>query len=345
MSLNPWHQSNTHFGAQDFDAAEVSWEDSRYTRNASNYDDLPNRDGSRLPSRKKGKGPDKAMLASLSDAGSAFDESFEITYVPARYEAVWLRDSLRPFVDRGLLEDVYALIKGGKEANVYLCDSPSELGNGLIAAKVYRPRQFRNLRNDKMYREGREILDSRGEKVFNQDNREMRAIRKKTSFGQSLTHTSWLMHEYGTLTQLYAAGVSVPRPISAGENAILMEYIGGRNQPAPLLHAVSLSHAEALRLHREVLRCITVMLSQRMIHGDLSAYNILYWEGNVTLIDFPQVTVADANSNAYSILRRDVVRVAEYFAAQGVDSDPLADVNALWDEHVRLPRPGRPGRL
>ena len=51
-----------------------------------------------------------------------------------------------------------------------------------------------------------------------------------------------------------------------------------------------------------------------MIHGDLSAFNILYWEGKVTLIDFPQVTLSESNHNAYRIFQRDVRRVCEYFA-------------------------------
>ena len=64
------------------------------------------------------------------------------------------------------------------------------------------------------------------------------------------------------------------------------------------------------------------MLQNGMIHGDLSAYNILYWEGEITLIDFPQVTDSRGNTHARDILARDVTRVCEYFADQGVDNDP-----------------------
>src|SRR5436305_7994656 len=51
-----------------------------------------------------------------------------------------------------------------------------------------------------------------------------------------------------------------------------------------------------------------------LVHGDLSAYNLLYWEGKLTLIDFPQGTSSHANQSAHVILHRDVQRVCEYFA-------------------------------
>lgn len=314
---------------------------------ANHYDEIaarlgfdPDRDlAATRQERKKPRKPAAQEVANLTDAGSSLNEQFEVTYVPARHEAVWLRDSLRPFAERALLKDVLALVKGGKEANVYLCEAHAAMGNALMAAKVYRPRQFRNLRNDKMYREGRELLNSAGGTLHARNTREMRAIHNKTSFGESLTHISWLMHEYATLTRLHAAGAATPRPIAAGENAILMEFVGDRRRAAPTLHSVGLGSGEAHRLHREVLRNISLMLSMGMIHGDLSAYNILYWEGKVTLIDFPQVTFAEANSSAYAILQRDVARVADYFAAQGVESDPVAETESLWDRYVPLPRP------
>jgi hypothetical protein len=71
-----------------------------------------------------------------------------------------------------------------------------------------------------------------------------------------------------------------------------------------------------------------------LIHGDLSAYNILYWEGRITLIDFPQVTYAASNRNARAIFERDVRRVCEYFLAQGVQVEPSHMAAELWERHV-----------
>ena len=76
-------------------------------------------------------------------------------YVPARFEAAWLRASIASFYEEEWISDVLASVKGGKEANVYRCQAHPNTGEQLLAAKVYRPRQFRNLRNDKAYRDGR----------------------------------------------------------------------------------------------------------------------------------------------------------------------------------------------
>jgi len=289
--------------------------------------------------RKKTKQPNpgKANAAvTLADDQPKLEDAFHMTYRPARYEEGFLKESLQPFVTLTLIDDVLALVKGGKEANVYLCQAAAHLDVDLIAAKVYRPRQFRNLRNDVTYREGRELVNSLGITIKNRDNREMRAIHKKTSYGAELTHVSWLMHEHITLDRLYKLGAAVPKPIGVGENAILMTYMGDRSRPAPVLHAVSLSPREAAPLCDEVLRNIELMLAHGMIHGDLSAYNILYWEGKVTLIDFPQVTMSESNHNAYRIFQRDVRRVCEYFATQGVERDADAIVRQLWSRYVRL---------
>ena len=71
-------------------------------------------------------------------------------------------------------------------------------------------------------------------------------------------------------------------------------------------------------LFQRVLRNIEIMLRSNRIHGDLSAYNILYWDGKITLIDFPQAIAPQDNRNAYHIFERDLARVCEYFDHQGV---------------------------
>ena len=61
-----------------------------------------------------------------------------------------------------------------------------------------------------------------------------------------------------------------------------MAYIGGDEIPAPTLNSVSLKAREARRLFERVLENIEKMLTKACIHADLSAYNILYWEGQIT---------------------------------------------------------------
>lgn len=264
------------------------------------------------------------------------EAGFVITYQPARFEEGWLLDSLRPFYEQDLITDVLASVKGGKEASVYRCQADPSTGEAMLAAKVYRPRQFRNLRNDKMYTQGRTILTDQGRAVKATDQRIMRAIGKKTAFGQQVTHTSWLMYEYVTLGQLHAAGAAVPKPWAAGENAILMGYVGDEQRAAPTLHEIRLPRARARATFDEIIRNIDLMLQRGWIHGDLSAYNILYWQDAITIIDFPQVTKGDTNQHAREILGRDIARVCDYFSRYGVASQPAAIADELWQRYLAL---------
>jgi RIO kinase 1 len=279
------------------------------------------------------------ILAGLTDDVGEVDLGFNTTYRPSRYESGWLLSSLYSFYDEGLITDVLALVKGGKEASVYCCEAHPATGLGLLAAKVYRPRMFRNLRNDAMYRQGRGILTAGGNPAGMDACRIARAIRNKTAYGLQAAHTSWLMHEFTALESLYEAGGSVPRPISASDNAILMRYHGDERMAAPTLNTVRLERDEARALFQDVLRNIELMLQRDLVHGDLSAYNILYWGGEITLIDFPQVVNLHSNRKARFILQRDIQRTCEYFATQGVPCHPQVLMDELWRRYVVQPDP------
>ncbi|MFN8380072.1 MAG: RIO1 family regulatory kinase/ATPase [Anaerolineae bacterium] len=258
------------------------------------------------------------------------DLSVHTTYRPGRFETGWLLEAVQDFFDQALVVDILSNVKGGKEANVYCCQAHPATGRGLLAAKVYRPRMFRNLRNDAVYREGRDTLTAEQTPVKKTDHRIMRALNKKTDFGQSVAHTSWLMHEFTALKTLWIAGVSVPEPVAVSGNAILMEFIGDASFAAPPLESVELEQGEAEAVFQQVIGDIETMLQLGLIHGDLSAYNLLYWEGRATIIDFPQVVRSTSNRTARQILRRDVQRVCEYFTEQGVRCDADALYETLW---------------
>jgi RIO kinase 1 len=123
-----------------------------------------------------------------------------------------------------------------------------------------------------------------------------------------------------------------------------MSYHGDERMAAPTLNTVRLERDEAEELFREVLRNVDLMLQHDLVHGDLSAYNILYWApdgppGEITLIDFPQVINLRANQKAHFILKRDIQRICEYFAQQGVENDPEAIMDDLWNRHVATLHP------
>ncbi len=263
---------------------------------------------------------------------------FQFTYKAARFEEAWLLDSLFDIAEHQWISDVLRKVKGGKEASVYLCKPGAAIPNAdYVAAKVYRPRMLRNLRNDGLYRQGRTDLDSEGRQVI--DDGMLHAMQKKTEYGRELLHQSWMAYEFTSMQDLHASGADVPEPYTLSNNAILMEYIGDLDGSAPTLSEVGLDRAEARALFERVLRNLDLMLAHERIHGDLSAYNILYWDGDITLIDFPQVVSPKVNRHAYRIFERDVKRVCDYFSQQGVNSDPKALARDLWTSHgYSLPR-------
>jgi RIO kinase 1 len=256
---------------------------------------------------------------------------YQFTYKASRHEEWWLLDSLGPFYDEQWFDDVLQIIKGGKEASVYLCRANPSAGSELLAAKVYRPRSLRNLRKDHIYREGRARLDSDGLEII--DERQQRAINRRTAYGQDLMHTSWIEHEYRTLQILSAVGCDVPKPHASDHNAILMDFIGDEQMAAPTLNGIHLDLKQAQKLYERVIDNIDLMLKNNRVHGDLSAYNILYFDGEITLIDFPQSINPNRNPNAFSIFQRDIYRICDYFTTHGVKVDPTKLAYDLWQNH------------
>lgn len=258
-----------------------------------------------------------------------FDEaSYPYSYHASQHEKQWMLASLSEFHEQNWIEDVLAQVKGGKEATLYLCTAPARMAQTLLAAKVYRPRRFRNLKKDHLYREGRDQLDATGKIIL--DDRAHHAMQKKTGFGLELLHSSWVGHEFRTMQLLSEGGVETPRPYVSSDNAILMDYVGDESSAAPTLNTVSLTSSEARTLFQRVIHNIELMLSLNRVHADLSAYNILYWEGEISLIDFPQAINPEENHNAYRIFQRDVMRVCEYFTSQGVRTDWAGLAQKLW---------------
>jgi RIO kinase 1 len=269
--------------------------------------------------------------AKLFVRAQEISREFKFTYKAARFEEAWLLDSLVEIAEHKWISDVLRKVKGGKEASVYLCTSGVAVDVPLLAAKIYRPRMLRNLKNDQQYRTGRADLDESGNVII--DDGTLHAMQKRTAFGEEVRHQSWIAYEFTTLEALHAAGADVPKPYAMEKNAILMSYVGDLSNAAPVLNSVNLELDEAKPLYERVVRNIDLMLTHGRIHGDLSAYNILYWNGDITLIDFPQVVIPDSNPASWNIFLRDVTRICQYFSAQGMDCDARRLAADLWTSH------------
>jgi len=234
-------------------------------------------------------------------------------------------DALAPLIDDELIDDVLFQIKSGKEATLFCCRGGRRAQAELVAAKVYKPQQFRAFRNDSVYQEGLVILNSRS----------ARAAAKRTKFGRDVQASLWTNSEFETLRVLWRAGASVPKPLGHSAGAIVMEWIGDDAAPAPQLKDVRFAYDEAVPLFERLLGEIELWLACNVVHGDLSAYNVLFDGARLVAIDFPQACDPRANGNAYSLLSRDLANVCRYFARVGVEADAGAIADDLWQRFAR----------
>ncbi|MGB2983599.1 MAG: RIO1 family regulatory kinase/ATPase [Candidatus Bipolaricaulia bacterium] len=254
------------------------------------------------------------------------------TATPKEEEGLTVEDallaSLDPLIEDHLLLEVVRPIKSGKEAAVYLCRADPSLGQDLVAAKIFRPYERRSFRRDGVYQQGRE----RGARP---DAREMRAHSQKTPGGRLRKFDAWISHEMKTLELLHNAGGDVPEPFVHHGPVILMEYIGDRDHPAPVLVNQPIEAADAARLYAVILRNVELFLTHHRVHADLSAFNILLWEEKATIIDFPQAVDPRYNDDAFDLLVRDLKNTNEFFADRGVEVvDPIGHALTIWRKHV-----------
>jgi len=230
------------------------------------------------------------------------------------------------FIDRGLITVVDAPLTSGKEAAVYRCRTPRGCEHPFLAAKVYHEHAASGFRRNVTYFEGRER---------NLKARSVRAIRSGSAFGREALASVWVSAEYEVLSRLSDAGADTPRPVALESRAILMEYFGDGRRPAPQLHSEALRAEDAGRIWRQILENIEIFLGEDLVHGDLSPYNILLWDGRPRIIDVPQAVDARFNHSAFELLCRDIENVASFFAKVGVHVSATDIAFDLWDRYRR----------
>ena len=192
-------------------------------------------------------------------------------------------------------------LKSGKEAAVYVVRS----GGEVRCAKVYKDMAQRSFQQRVQYQEGRKVRGSR----------EARAIGKATRYGRKQQETAWKNAEVDALYQLREAGVRVPEPFGYFHGVLVMELVadaGGFS--APRLGEIDLGAAQAREFHVVLVRQVQLMLCCGLIHGDLSAYNVLVGADGPVVIDLPQVVSAAGNNNARRMLLRDVHNLRDCLA-------------------------------
>ena len=129
--------------------------------------------------------------------------------------------------------------------------------------------------------------------------------------------TAWAKKEFKNLERATEAGVKCPEPLAIRDNVLVMSFIGDDFVPAPRLTEIKPENPQELA--DKVIKDISTLYKKaRIVHGDLSEFNILLWNGEPYIIDFSQSVVSD-HPNARAFLERDVKNVCRYFKKIGAE--------------------------
>ena len=193
-------------------------------------------------------------------------------------------------IENGLVDEIVAMLGTGKEADVYL-----GLWKGApLVLKVYRLHRTPH--------------------------------KKKAVIGYAVDRMGAIAaREFTILQKAYRAGVPVPTPAKRVDNMFTMRFLGGEAR-APLLKDVALEQPEEVA--KQALDLVERLLEAFIVHGDLSQYNLLYWNAQLFVIDFPQAVDFSSRvdrhvrlEEAKPLLQRDLTNLESYFAKYWVQLD------------------------
>lgn len=228
---------------------------------------------------------------------------------------VFNTSDLEDLRDRGLLDELICIIKSGKEASVYL----GKNDDGHLAVKIYTDLRVRSFRKDDVYRQGRFVGDARIKK----------AIDQGSEFGLDAHQILWVNEEFRQMKSLYERGITLPRPIANSGLVVVMEFIGTDGEGAPRISDLDLTKEEAEEAFRQSIIILNQIVAAGKIHGDYSAYNLLWHNEKAVVIDFPQVINIESNPFAKEILRRDVNSICKSFKKYKIETNSERIYNDL----------------
>ena len=236
----------------------------------------------------------------------------------------WLITDEVDFVEHDL-----GRLKSGKEAEVFIVERTHLDRLCLLAHKRYRPRTVthkgelealgfqrgNSFMNDLAYRDGRKFAKSR----------DRRAAERMTNYGKKLLTGRWTGHELDMMQEAWRAGVNVPYPVGPRGDGLLMQFLGDSERAAPRLAEARLGKSEISRAREQLVENLQLLVGAGLVHADLSAYNLLWWEDELWFIDFPQAVDVTTNPHAFDYLHRDLTNVCGWFARYGetIETDVL----------------------
>ncbi|KAI0857148.1 RIO1 family-domain-containing protein [Xylaria cubensis] len=223
---------------------------------------------------------------------------------------------LYQMINRGVVSEVHGAISTGKEANVYGAVAyADDLTKVHRAVKVYKT-AILSFKDRERYITGEHRFKSGADKG---NNRKMVKL--------------WAEKEFRNLRRIHSAGIACPEPIQLKLHVLVMDFLGDRRGWAyPRLRDANLPVDEAEQtwsaLYIQLLGIMRRLYQVcKLVHADLSEYNILYHKKQLYIIDVSQ-SVEHDHPRSLEFLRMDIKNTGDFFRRQGVDT--LAD-RAVFD--------------
>ena len=200
-------------------------------------------------------------------------------------------------LNKGVICEINGCISTGKEANVY--HSTNANGNER-AVKVYKT-SILTFKDRDRYVTG-----------------EFRFRHGYCKHNPRKMVKTWAEKEMRNLTRMYQANIPCPEPIILRSHVLVMGFIGTDGWPAPLLKDVTLSESKARELYLQCIQIIRdIYWKCRLVHADLSEFNMLYQPDKLYVIDVSQ-SVEHDHPHALEFLRKDCANVTDFFKKNGV---------------------------
>ncbi|KAL9593229.1 MAG: hypothetical protein Q9219_007638 [cf. Caloplaca sp. 3 TL-2023] len=225
---------------------------------------------------------------------------------------------LLQMINRDIVSEVNGCVSTGKEANVYhaLSIPPQEEEGSEAAAGAPLHRAI------KVYKTSILVFKDREKYVAGE-------FRFRQGYSKSNNRAMvkvWAEKEMRNLKRIYAAGIPCPEPVHLRLHVLVMGFLGDRRRgtPAPRLKDVELVGSDAeerwRQLYLQLLGYMRILYQTcRLVHADLSEYNVLYHQDKLWLIDVSQ-SVEHDHPRSLEFLRMDVKNVTDFFRRRGVDT-------------------------
>jgi len=234
---------------------------------------------------------DKMLVHDFSAERATVEEVFDQSTFKVIYN----------FLNKGVLDEIHGVVNAGKESRVYWCKNKE---GKELAVKIYLTSSAEFLKGMRKYIVG---------------DRRFKSVKSGT---RSLIFT-WAQKEFRNLQQATIAKVHVPEPIAVEKNVLVMEFIGKNGIRAPSLREQPVNYPE--KVYSQILVSLKQLYRKaKLVHGDLSEYNIMLWKGKPVIFDMSQ-SVPTSHPMADFLLRRDLTNVNRFFSRLGVKVVPVEE--------------------